>query len=95
VQGVALLCQQRGALKQRDKRRKKTCSNALNCRQHSICGMTTDKATLQAILTDLADVDSHVEPIAVRTPADSDLNILAYAVHHLVEDLRDLINALD
>jgi hypothetical protein len=57
--------------------------------------MPIDKTVIQTILTDLEDVDNRVEPIVNRTPAESDLNILAYAIHHLVWDLRDLIKALD
>jgi hypothetical protein len=57
--------------------------------------MPVDQTVVKKILDDLADVDNRVEAVAVHTPAESDLNVLAYAIHHLAEDLRDLLGALD
>ena len=43
------------------------------------------------MLKNLADVDNHVEPIARRSAPDSDINVLAYAVHNVVVDLMDFV----
>lgn len=38
----------------------------------------------------LADIDNHVERIAVQQPLGSDLNILAHAIHNLIGCIRDM-----
>ena len=45
---------------------------------------------LQAILRDLADIDAHVEHVALETPDEGNMNILAHAIHNLVDILREL-----
>ena len=38
----------------------------------------------------LADIDAHVEGIAIRNPAGSDLNELAFAIHNLITAIERL-----
>jgi hypothetical protein len=38
----------------------------------------------------LADIDAHVEAIAVASPAGSEMNELAYAIHNLINCIREI-----
>jgi hypothetical protein len=46
--------------------------------------------TLSDIREALADIDGHVEGIAVRTGENDPQNTLAYAIHHLCSAVREL-----
>lgn len=50
--------------------------------------------TLAEIRASLATIDSYVEPVAVKHPAGSDMNVLAYAIHNLVGCVEDLAKLL-
>jgi hypothetical protein len=45
---------------------------------------------IREVLATLKDIDNHVEPIAIRSPDDSDLHTIAYALHNLVICVRDV-----
>lgn len=42
------------------------------------------------IATALAEINARVEHVAMTNPANSDLNILAYAIHNLIHCIRVL-----
>ena len=49
--------------------------------------------SLTEILTQLDDIDGHMERLSARTSPGSDLNEIAYAIHNVIiciKDLRDL-----
>jgi hypothetical protein len=52
-----------------------------------------DRQALETMLKNLADVDNHVEPIARQAPPDSDINVLAFAIHNIVVDLMDFVSS--
>jgi hypothetical protein len=45
---------------------------------------------LQAIFRDLAEIDAHVEQVASGTNPEGDMNILAHAIHGVVDIVREL-----
>ena len=45
---------------------------------------------MESILKALVDINRHVEPIAQRNPAGSDLHVVAYAIHNLTLCVEDL-----
>ena len=45
---------------------------------------------LNSILDALADIDGHMEHVALRTKPESDLNTVAHAIHNLVDIVREL-----
>lgn len=61
--------------------------------QHS--GDSGDGQPLDAILTALADIDAHVEHVAIGTQPESNMNIVAWAIHNLVGVVRDLAERPD
>jgi hypothetical protein len=45
---------------------------------------------LRAILRDLADIDAQLDHVAKDTQPDDDMNILADALHNLIDIVREL-----
>jgi hypothetical protein len=45
---------------------------------------------LDAMLAALADIDAHVERVAIDTQTGSDMNTLAYAIHNLIAVVHDI-----
>ena len=41
------------------------------------------------VASQLATIDAHAEAVAASTPAGSDLNELAYAIHNLINCIRE------
>lgn len=48
-------------------------------------------ATRQGLKARLADIDAHVEHVASMYDSGNDLSVLAYAVHNLVEVIREML----
>jgi hypothetical protein len=45
---------------------------------------------LKATLDVLTDIDGHVEHVALGTETESDVNVLAHAIHSLIDVVREL-----
>jgi hypothetical protein len=66
-------------------------------RRRIASGPVTDKEdgmpqTTREMKAKLADIDNHIERIAVAQPAGSDLNEVAYAIHYLIEVVESIID---
>ena len=53
--------------------------------------MAAQQRTLQAKLNTLADIDAHVEHVALGTKDEGNMNILAHSIHNLVNIVEEVV----